>query len=72
MKLYSLGYTYIVDKKNPDTINWKCDHCKGRAKSWNLARVKGPKVEITQPHSHAPNLALKGRCSLVSSIHQYQ
>jgi len=62
MKLYSMGYTYIVDKKNANTINWKCDHCKGRATSWNEARIgarSNPRVEITRPHTHAPNLALR-------------
>ena len=62
MKLYSMGYTYIVDKKNANTINWKCDHCKGRATSWNEARIgarSNPRVEITRPHTHAPNLAIR-------------
>lgn len=31
-KLISLGYSYTIDKKNQNSINWKCDKvaCKGR------------------------------------------
>lgn len=31
-KLISLGYSYTIDKKNQNSINWKCDKvaCKGK------------------------------------------
>ena len=55
-KLYSLGYVYIIDKKNENTINWKCVDCKARAKTNNLLYDQ---PIITVAHTHTPNTKLK-------------
>ena len=59
--MYSVGYVYNIDKRNENSINWRCvqyriEGCGGRATSG----LYGPPVTITKGHDHLPNRDLRG------------